>query len=362
MKKSHQGEDIMNDFQASRSRAIAWRTLAWWLAGSALLLGALWAGPSAWAAGLESCGEGTVPGPCAVGDGVGTQHDTPVVIHVLANDVDRSQTGLHVIEVTAAPHGTAVLNPDDTVTYTPNTDFSGADEFAYKVEDGLGIQAQAKVIVFVAAEQQQNPIVKPIDPQVDNEEEFTETVRLADGKTVAVTTTIEVPAGAFTVTLRPTDTLAIVFRPVVTPTGNVNLPPGTLANVRVADQHGDGFAGPPAGGPDGSGAAPSQTALRWTRLTFLLDALLNSRSLGRISLAKPLRVTVWYDGALLKELDERSLSAYYWTGSTWSQAGMRVVERNLAKNEIVLSVDRVVGELSFFARSNLLFMPQLRRY
>jgi hypothetical protein len=192
---------------------------------------------------------------------------------------------------------------------------------------------------------------------VDNEEEFTETVRLADGKTVAVTTTIEVPAGAFTVTLRPTDTLAIVFRPVVTPTGNVNLPPGALVNVDVANCSEDGSTCESAG----SGAAPSQTTRRWTRLTFLLDALLNSRSLGRIGLAKPLKVTVGYDGALLKELDERTLSAYYWTGSAWSQAGMQVVERNLAKHEIVLSVDRVVGELSFFARSNLLFMPQLRR-
>jgi hypothetical protein len=356
MNKSHQGEDIMNDFQASRSRAIAWRTLAWWLAGSALLLGALWAGPGAWAAGLGSCGEGTVPGPCAVDDGVGTQYNTPVVIHVLANDVDRSETGLAVTEVLTVPHGTVVLNLNGMLTYTPNVDFSGADRFAYQVEDGLGIKAQANVIVFVAAEQQQKPIVKPIDPKVDNEEEFTETVRLADGKTVTVTTTIEVPAGAFTVTLHPTDTLAIVFRPVVTPTGNVNLPPSALVNVHVENSRPD-----PAPRPAGSGAALPQTGNRWTRLTFLLDVLLNSRSLGRISLAKPLTLTVSYDPVLLKELDEATLVAYYWAGSTWSQAGMRVVERDLAKNEIVLSVDRVVGELSFFARSHLLFMPQLKR-
>jgi hypothetical protein len=351
----------MNNSQTSRSRAFAWRTLAWWLAGSALLLCALWAGPGAWAAGLGSCGQATVPGPCAVDDGVGTQHDTPVVIRVLANDTDRSQTGLHVSEVNAAPHGTAVLNPDDTVTYTPTADFSGADEFSYAVEDGLGIKAQANVLVFVAAEQQQKPIVKPIDPKVDNEEEFTETVRLADGKSVAVTTTVQVPAGAFTLTLLPTDTLAIVFRPVVTPTGNVNVSPGTLVNLLVENSRTDVSAAGLAAGPGASGAAPSQTAYRWTRLTFLLDALLNSRSLGRIGLAKSLTVTVTYDPVLLKGLDEATLIAYYWTGSTWSKAGMQVVERNLAKNEIVLSFDRIVGELSFFARSNLLFMPQLRR-
>ena len=32
------------------------RTLTWWLAGSVMLLAALWAGPTAWAATAGTCG------------------------------------------------------------------------------------------------------------------------------------------------------------------------------------------------------------------------------------------------------------------------------------------------------------------
>lgn len=326
-------------------RAHAVRTLAWWLAGSILLLAALWAGPSVWAAGLGSCGQATVPGPCAVDDGVGTAFETGILISVLANDEDRSNTGLHVSAVTTPANGTAVRNGDNTITYTPQAGFSGADEFSYTVRDGLAIEAQAAVMVFVAAQEEQQPVVRLINPLTNTAIAFADSVRLADGAQVAVTTTVYVPSGAFTLTLRPTDTLAIVFQPVITPTGNVNVPPAALMAGQFEE-------------PGEAGAA--SLGYRWTQLTFSLEILLNHRALGHIAFREPLTLEVNYDQRLMAGRDPYSLAPYYWTGSTWSQQGINVVKRNAPGGKISFTVDHIVGEMSLFARSNLLFMPALR--
>ncbi|GIM93546.1 Ig-like domain-containing protein [Paractinoplanes toevensis] len=46
-------------------------------------------------------------------------------------------------------HGTAVLNPDGSVTYTPDPGFTGVDTFTYEVVDADGNVATASVIVTV---------------------------------------------------------------------------------------------------------------------------------------------------------------------------------------------------------------------
>ena len=335
----------MNSRQSINRRAHVWRTLAWWVVGSAMLLAALWAGPRAWAAGLGTCGQATVPGPCAVDDGAGTEYGVDVVIPVLANDQDRSGTGLTLVSVTTPEHGTAVANGDNTVTYTPADAFSGSDEFRYTVRDGLNITAEGVVVVMVAAQEQQQPIVKPVDPLTNTTNAFTNTVRMPDGTRLAVTTTVEVPSGAFSITLKPTDTLAIVFQPVVTPTGNINAPPEGLLAAQVTPAQAD---------------AGVNVKLRWSRLSFWLDSLLNGQSLGRISLLHPMTFIIGYDPALMANLNENTLIPYYWTGSAWSHAGVVVTNRNVTANRITFTVDRIVGELSFFARPNLLFLPDLR--
>ncbi len=155
------------------------------------------------------------------------------------------------------------------------------------------------------------------------------------------------PSGAFSVTLRPTDTLAIVFQPVVTPTGNVNTPPLALLAGQAAQ------------------LAPAQADVgvslnyRWSRLTFWLDSLLNGRSLGRIGLLKPLTFVIGYEPALMANVNENTLIPYYWTGSAWSHEGIVVTNRNVNANRITFTVDRIVGELSFFARPNLVYLPHL---
>ncbi len=74
--------------------------------------------------------------PVGVDDAASTFKNTPVTINVLGNDSDADGDALSVTSLTAPAHGTAVLNADGTITYTPNTGFSGTDTFTYRPFDG----------------------------------------------------------------------------------------------------------------------------------------------------------------------------------------------------------------------------------
>jgi Ca2+-binding RTX toxin-like protein len=69
--------------------------------------------------------------PMINNDAAATAQDTPVVINVLANDVDDGP--LFVRDSPTDPaHGSVVRNPDNTITYTPDTNYVGPDSFTYE--------------------------------------------------------------------------------------------------------------------------------------------------------------------------------------------------------------------------------------
>jgi VCBS repeat-containing protein len=72
--------------------------------------------------------------PTAVVDEVSTSEDTSTTIDVAVNDVD-DDGHVTVTSVTQPGNGTAVLNSDGTVTYTPNANFYGTDTFSYTITD-----------------------------------------------------------------------------------------------------------------------------------------------------------------------------------------------------------------------------------
>jgi hypothetical protein len=80
-----------------------------------------------------------------------TEEDTPVVIAVLANDTDADGGTLSVTSVTQGTNGSVAINPDGTVTYTPNAGTLGTDNFTYVMSDGQGGEATAPVAVIVSA-------------------------------------------------------------------------------------------------------------------------------------------------------------------------------------------------------------------
>ncbi|MET0225449.1 MAG: Ig-like domain-containing protein, partial [Dokdonella sp.] len=73
---------------------------------------------------------------------------TATTIAVLDNDSDPDGDPLAIVSVTAPIGGSAVIS-GQAIVYTPSTQFSGADRFAYTISDGRGGSATAIVTVVV---------------------------------------------------------------------------------------------------------------------------------------------------------------------------------------------------------------------
>ena len=89
--------------------------------------------------------------PEAQDDVVNAQEDTEIIIDVLANDTDANGDDLTVSIESAPTNGTVVVNADQTVTYTANENYNGADSFTYTIDDGHGRTDTASVNITVAA-------------------------------------------------------------------------------------------------------------------------------------------------------------------------------------------------------------------
>ncbi|MEO1019451.1 MAG: tandem-95 repeat protein, partial [Pseudomonadota bacterium] len=92
---------------------------------------------------------GLLESPEANDDTAVTAEDTPVTIDVLDNDVDSDGDPLTVIDVLGVSNGSADINDDGTITFTPDPDFSGEAEFTYTITDGNGGVSDATVKVLV---------------------------------------------------------------------------------------------------------------------------------------------------------------------------------------------------------------------
>src|SRR3990167_1962393 len=92
--------------------------------------------------------------PTAVADSLTAVEDTEVTYSaadLLGNDSDVDGDTLTIASVTSGNGGTAVLNLDGSVTFTPNTNFNGVADFSYTVTDGSLTSNTATVTVSVGA-------------------------------------------------------------------------------------------------------------------------------------------------------------------------------------------------------------------
>ena len=90
--------------------------------------------------------------PIANDDVIQTNKNIPVTGYVTSNDFDSDGDPLRVnpSPVSGPSHGTLVLNPNGSYTYTPALNFLGRDSFEYVVCDLLNICDVAKVIIYVS--------------------------------------------------------------------------------------------------------------------------------------------------------------------------------------------------------------------
>jgi len=75
--------------------------------------------------------------PVAVDDSATTEEDTATAIDVLANDTDVDGDSLSIESATTPSHGSVLVTFEDTLLYTPDPDYNGADSFTYVVTDGV---------------------------------------------------------------------------------------------------------------------------------------------------------------------------------------------------------------------------------
>ncbi|MYH41531.1 MAG: tandem-95 repeat protein, partial [Chloroflexi bacterium] len=80
-----------------------------------------------------------------------TDEDTSVTIDVLSNDTDPEEDDLTVRIVQQPANGTAIVNEQQFVIYTPAENYNGNDGFGYEVSDPGNLRAQAQVSLRVSA-------------------------------------------------------------------------------------------------------------------------------------------------------------------------------------------------------------------
>ncbi|EJT1897471.1 tandem-95 repeat protein, partial [Vibrio alginolyticus] len=144
-----------------------------------------------------------------VADSATVVEDTPTIIKVLGNDTFEGNDKVVSLDSNNGPaNGTVSVNPDGSVTYTPNDNFHGADSFTYIVTSG-GVSEFTTVNVDVtpvndapvatndnAVTDEDTPVtidVLPNDTDIDGDTLFIQsasvpeaqgTVEIVDGKLV----------------------------------------------------------------------------------------------------------------------------------------------------------------------------------
>lgn len=90
--------------------------------------------------------------PIAADDVYNTNEDEALTVAapgVLMNDADADNDPLTAVKVSDPTHGALTLNADGSFTYTPATDFTGADSFTYQANDGAADSNTATVTINV---------------------------------------------------------------------------------------------------------------------------------------------------------------------------------------------------------------------
>ncbi|CAH1594373.1 tandem-95 repeat protein [Vibrio owensii] len=115
-----------------------------------------------------------------VADSANIVEDTPTILDVLDNDSFEGQSPVVSVEAGNGPtNGSVVFNNDGTITYTPNQDYNGADEFTYTVTSG-GVTETTTVTLNVTPVNDKPVVENTIADQVLPEDFTPYTIDLND--------------------------------------------------------------------------------------------------------------------------------------------------------------------------------------
>ena len=76
---------------------------------------------------------------------------TGITAAINVTDQFTDPASVTLVEVSDPTNGTAVVNADNTITYTPTADFNGEDSFTYTANDGTVDSNVATVTITVNA-------------------------------------------------------------------------------------------------------------------------------------------------------------------------------------------------------------------
>ena len=169
--------------------------------------------------------------PVAANDAAATPEDTAAEIAVLANDTDPNGDTLSVSGVTVPAHGTAVVNSNGRITYTPAINYNGPDSFEYTIGDGHAGADTATVTVTVTAAND-GPVAAN-DTATTDEDALTAIAVLAndtdlDGDTLSVLNVSGASSGTTAIDAEGT----ITYRPAPNSNGTDNF------SYTIRDGHG----------------------------------------------------------------------------------------------------------------------------
>ena len=243
--------------------------------------------------------------------------DTAVTIDVLANDTDPENHDLTVTSVTRPSRGSATLNSDGTITYTPNADYHGSDTFTYRARDAGGLSSGVATVALTIDGVNDAPVFASAtvgrrvsasaDPgaevgapvtatDVDTDDTHTYSLSGPD----AFSFDIGRDSGQITVAAGVTFDIATQDTYEVTVTATDSGTPPRSASVDVTITVTTGPVGPPiligiggGGGGGPSGPTPSEVDFEWTV----------EHDIDELDSGHDIPAGMWSDGATLWLLD-----------------------------------------------------------
>ncbi|MFB6287127.1 MAG: Ig-like domain-containing protein [Candidatus Bipolaricaulia bacterium] len=127
--------------------------------------------------------------PNAVDDSPSTSEDTDLNIDVRANDTEPDGDVLSQPTVTSGPsNGTATVESDGTITYSPNLNYNGSDSFSYEIcdDDATNQRCDTATVSITITAVDDPPTIDAINDQTTTENaEFSLSVTCTDVDTPA---------------------------------------------------------------------------------------------------------------------------------------------------------------------------------